>query len=75
MLTPPGPSVSDASDASDDLPVAAMAREFKLPLDEVRQLYERTRAELASGAHVRHYVPIFALRKLRELLRRRCGSP
>ena len=71
MLTPPGTSVSDASD---DLPVEALAREFELPLDEVRQLYEHTRAELTKGAHVHHYVPIFAVRKLRELLRRRCGG-
>ena len=65
---PPGPPVGD------DPPVMALAREFELPLDEVRRLYERTRAELASGAHVHHYVPIFAVRKLREQLRRRGGD-
>jgi hypothetical protein len=65
LSTPPGPA------ARADPPVEALAREFELPLDEVRRLYERTRAELDSGAHVHHYVPIFAVRKMRELLRRR----
>jgi hypothetical protein len=60
--------------ARSDCPAEALAREFGLPPDEIRQLYEHTRAELASGAHVPHYVPIFAVRKLRELLSRRCGD-
>jgi hypothetical protein len=68
MLTPP------RAPASDDPPVEALAREFGMPPDEVRQLYERTRADLASRAQVPHYVPIFAVRKLRELLRRRGGD-
>ncbi len=77
MLTPPASidrDASDTGDTGDDVPVQALAREFALPLDEVRRLYEHTRAELASGAQVHHYVPIFAVRRLRELLRRRADS-
>jgi hypothetical protein len=69
--TPPGPP---GTSSSANPPVDALAREFELPIDEVRRLYERTRAELASGAHVHHYVPIFAVRKLREQLRRPGGD-
>ena len=48
-----------------------LARESQVPINEVAQLYEDERAVLAVGARITGFVPIFAIRKVREILRRR----
>ena len=48
-----------------------LAKESQMPIDEVARLYEDKRAELAVGARLAGFVPIFAIRKVREMLRQR----
>lgn len=50
---------------------ASLAAESRLPIDEVATLYERERAELAVAARVSSYLDIFAIRNVREMLRKR----
>jgi len=51
--------------------ITLLAREFQLPPNEVREIYERELAALDPGARVKAFVPIFASRRVRELLLRR----
>jgi len=48
-----------------------LAQESQVPINEIAQLYEDERAELAVGARLTGFLPIFAIRKVREMLRRR----
>ena len=48
-----------------------LARESQVPINEVARLYEDERAALEVGARITGFLPIFAIRKIRELLRRR----
>ena len=48
-----------------------MAQESQVPIDEVARLYEDERAELEAGARLTGFLPIFAIRKVREILRQR----
>jgi len=48
-----------------------LAQESQVPINEVAQLYEGERAALEVGARLTGFVPIFAIRKVRALLRRR----
>jgi hypothetical protein len=48
-----------------------LAQESQVPINEVAQLYEDERAELEVGARLTGFLPIFAIRKVREMLRRR----
>lgn len=51
--------------------IAFLAEESQVPIDEVAQLYEDERAELEVGARITGFLPIFAVRKVRALLRQR----
>ncbi|MBT9502592.1 MAG: DUF3562 domain-containing protein [Burkholderiaceae bacterium] len=51
--------------------VAHLAHQAHLPVGDVAQLYEQERAELAAGAHIMTFLPIFAIRNVQEILRRR----
>ena len=48
-----------------------LAQESQVPINEVAQLYEGERAELEVGARLTGFLPIFAIRKVREMLRQR----
>jgi hypothetical protein len=46
-----------------------LARDARVPLDTVSQLYAREWAALASGARITHFLPVLTLRKVRAILR------
>lgn len=48
--------------------IALLAKDSKLPLAHIAQLYEHEHARLAAGAHVKQYLPIFTIRNVREQL-------
>ncbi len=52
--------------------IESLAQESKLSIVEVTQLYEDEQARLEIGARLTSYLPILALRHVREMLRRRC---
>ena len=51
--------------------VASLAAECHMPIAEMATLYEKERAELASGARNTKFLHIFASRSVREVLRKR----
>ena len=51
--------------------IESLARESEFPVDEVAHLYEDELAELGIGARITSFLPIFALRNVREALRKR----
>jgi hypothetical protein len=51
-----------------------LAQESQVPINEAAQLYEDERAELEVGARLTGFLPIFAIRKVREMLRRRSAG-
>ena len=51
-----------------------LAQESQVPINEVAQLYEDERAGLEVGARITGFLPIFAIRKVREMLRRRSAG-
>jgi hypothetical protein len=51
--------------------IELLARESRVPISEVAQLYEDERAELAVDARITRFLPILALRKVRALLYQR----
>lgn len=57
--------------------IELLARESEFPIDEVAHLYEEELAELGIGARITSFLPIFAIRNVREALRKRgaAGSP
>ena len=54
-----------------DLAIESLAKEIDVPIDDVARLYERELARLGIGASIAHFVPIFAIRNVREMLHRR----
>lgn len=48
--------------------VEFLAQESHVSIDDVARLYENELAKLAVGAHTTSYLPIFAIRKVREML-------
>jgi hypothetical protein len=48
-----------------------LAQEWRVPIDEVAQLYEDERAALEIGARIARFPPIFAIRKVRAAPRKR----
>ena len=46
-----------------------LARDARVPLETVSQLYAREWAALAAGARIPHYLPVLTLRKVRAILR------
>ena len=51
-----------------------LAREWRVPLQEVKQLYESEWAGLAVDARVAGFLPIFAFRNTRRTLRQRARA-
>ena len=54
--------------------IELLARESRVPIEEVARLYEGKRAELEFGARMTSFVPIFAIRRVREMLRQRTAG-
>lgn len=54
-----------------ELPVEGLARELHVPIDDVARLYGNELAKLEIGAHITAFLPIFAIRKVRDILRLR----
>ena len=50
--------------------IELLARESQRPINEVARLYEAQRVGLEAGARITAFVPILAIRKVREVLRR-----
>ena len=48
-----------------------LGREAQVPVDEVAQIYDDVRAELAAGARITSFLGIFAIRNVRKVLRQR----
>ena len=46
-----------------------LARDARVPLETVSQLYTREWAALAAGARITHFLPVLTLRKVRAILR------
>ena len=51
--------------------IESLAEESQVPVNEVARLYEDARAKLETGARVRSFLGIFALRNVRKTLRQR----
>ncbi len=51
--------------------VDSLASECRVPVSEIATLYAKERATLAQGAHLTEYLPIFATRNVREIIRTR----
>ena len=51
--------------------IELLARDAQVPVSEVAVLYETAHAELEAGARIRAFLGIFAMRKVREVLRQR----
>ena len=51
--------------------IEVLARESQVPIDEVARLYDDAHTELESGARIRGFLGIFALRNVRRVLRQR----
>ncbi len=45
-----------------------LARESKVPFDQVASLYEQERAQLERSAHVKKFLPIFTFRNVQDQL-------
>lgn len=54
--------------------IELLAQESQVPINEVAQLYEDERAGLEVGARITGFLPIFAIRKVREMLRLRSAG-
>ena len=46
-----------------------LARDARVPLDTVSQLYAREWAALAAGARITNFLPVLTIRKVRAILR------
>ena len=64
------PSIPDSAQRI----VTSLASEAKIPVEEVAQLYEEKHAELDREARVKSFLPIFAIRSVKDVLRRRGGG-
>jgi Protein of unknown function (DUF3562) len=51
--------------------IAFLSEESHVPIAEVTRLYESEWAALEDGAHISSFLPIFAVRNVRRLLRAR----
>ena len=54
-----------------EMAVVRLARQTKEPVDDVARLYADELAKLEVGAHITAFLPVFAIRKVREILRLR----
>jgi hypothetical protein len=63
---------AERSKVSHQLPaIKLLAEESHMPIDSVIRLYESELAKLEVGARVRGFLPIFAIKKVRAMLRQR----
>ena len=73
MQTPPQrPQAEDQrlhASAATQRALEDLARDARVPLDTVSQLYAREWAALAAGARITHFLPVLTLRKVRAILR------
>ncbi len=51
--------------------VDSLASECRVPVSEIATLYAKERARLEQGAHLTEYLPIFATRNVRDIIRMR----
>jgi hypothetical protein len=51
--------------------VEFLAHESHVPIDDVAQLYGDELAKLEVGARIKGFLPIFAIRRVRDVLRQR----
>ena len=51
--------------------VALLAEQAQVPVEDVAKLYEHEHAALAVDAHITTFLDIFAVRNVREILRKR----
>ena len=51
--------------------IASLAEESTVAIDEVAQLYRHERAALEASSRIKTFCSVFAIRHVRELLRRR----
>lgn len=51
--------------------VAFLARESRVSIDDVERLYGTELAKLEVGARIKSFLPILAIRKVRDVLRQR----
>jgi hypothetical protein len=49
-----------------------LARDARVPLETVSQLYAREWAALAAGARITNFLPVLTIRKVRAILRQQC---
>jgi hypothetical protein len=54
--------------------VELLAHESHVPIDDIAQLYGNELAKLEAGARIKSFLPIFALRNVRDKLRQRSGA-
>ena len=52
-------------------PSEYLARESDLPIDDLARIYSGELAKLKAGARVSTFLPIFAVRNVRKILRQR----
>lgn len=55
----------------EEIAVEFLSRESQVPIDEVTRLYANELSKLGVGAHILGFLPILAIRKVREILRQR----
>lgn len=66
--------VQQGKQSNQKLTLEVLALESKVSVDEVARLYEDERAQLEAGALITSFLPIFAIRNVRETLRRRSSG-
>lgn len=57
--------------SNNELSFEQLAKEFSLPIDEIVRLYKNELNKCEAGAKITIYLSIFALRKVKEILRLR----
>jgi len=54
-----------------DFAVENLALESHVPIDDVSDMYEKELVKLKIGAQISAYIPIFAIRSVRKMLKKR----
>ncbi|HET6470942.1 MAG TPA: DUF3562 domain-containing protein [Pseudomonadales bacterium] len=54
--------------------INVIARESAVSIDEVARLYDHERAALEASSRIKAFVPVFVMRKVRDLLRRHASN-
>ena len=64
----------DSTQSHHEPAVALIAQESRVSVDEVTRLYGMELAKLEVGARIRGFLPIFAIRNVRKMLRQRSAG-